>query len=247
MRTLFLLGLLAVGACGGSPVVQAPTPAARLDDVRRLTRRGQWTKALPVLQRLSFDLSAGHAALPEVGYLTGEALFQTGSFPEAADQFRSVSDQFPDTPFAPLALLRAGDANLRQWRKPQLDPTPGEAALGIYQELVSLYPNSDAASRAGLHVRRLRDWFAEKTYSNGMFYLRRKAYDSAVLYFKEVVANFSETSWAGQSLLRLIDAYGAIGYAEELKETCEHVRRYYPGAAVSAERCPPAAATSATP
>lgn len=246
MRLVLLLGVLVLGACTPK-VIEQSTPVGRLDEARRLTRRGQWSKALPIFQRLAFDLSAGHAALPEIGYLTGEALFQTGSFAEASDQFRSVSDQYPESPYAPLALLRAGDANLRMWRKPQLDPTQGEAALAIYQELAGRYPQSDAAARANLHVRRLRDWFAEKTYHNGMFYLRRKAYDSAILYFKEVVAGFSETSWAGQALLKLITAYDAIGYVEERNETCEHIRRYYPRAAASAEGCPAAPVPSASP
>jgi len=251
MRSLMLIAVLAApltGACAKKRI-EAPAPLARLDEARHLTRTGKWTKALPMLQRLAFDLPAGRPELAEVSYLTGEAFFQTGAFTEAAGQFHQVADQFPETPYAPLGLLRAGDANLRQWRKPQLDPTYGEAALGVYQELVGRYPDSEAASRANVHVRRLRNWFAEKTYLNGMFYLRRKAFDSAIIYFKDVVANYSDTRWAPDALLRLIDSYHAIGYAEEKKETCEHLRRYYPTVRVSLERCPaaPAPATGASP
>jgi outer membrane protein assembly factor BamD len=140
-----------------------------------------------------------------------------------------------------LALLRGADANLRMWRRPELDPTYGEAAIAIYQELVGRYPDSDAAARARLHVRRLRNWFGEKAHRNGLFYLRRKAYDSAIIYFKDVVAIYSDTPWAPQSLLRLIDAYRAIGYAEEQRETCDHLRRYYPRTTLAPEICPVAA------
>jgi outer membrane protein assembly factor BamD len=200
-----------------------------------------------ILQRLAFDLPPGRPELPEVSYLTGEALFQSGSFAEAATQFHHVADQFPETPYAPLALLRAGDSNLRQWRKPQLDPTSGEAALGDYQELVGRYPDSDAASRASLHVKRLRNWFGHKTYMNGVFYQRRKAYDSAIIYYKDVVANFSDTRWAPEALLKLIESYRAIGYAEEHKETCDHLRRYYPTFRFDPERCPATPAVSNSP
>ena len=193
---------------------------------------------------LVFELSGGRAEAPEVGYLTGEALFQTGQFSDAAEQFRKVSDGFPESPYAPLALLRAGDANLRLWRLPQLDPTYGEVALATYQELVGRYPESEAAARAALHVRRLRNWLAEKAYRNGVFYLRRKAYDSAILYFREVVGAFSDTRWAPDALLRLIDSYAAIGYGEERRETCAHLRRFFPATTVAPERCPPAPAAS---
>ena len=30
------------------------------------------------------------------------------------------------------------------------------------------------------------------------------------------------------ALLRLADSYRAIGYADELKETCAHLRRFFP-------------------
>lgn len=207
-----------------------------------MTRYGQWTKALPLLQGLVFELSGGRPELPEVSYLTGEALFQTGALVEAADQFRKVSENFPESPYAPLALLRVGDANMRMWRKPQLDPTYGEVALAAFQELGGRYPESEAAARASLHVYRLRSWLAEKAFRNGMFYLRRRAYDSAILYFREVVAGYSDTRWVSDALLRLVDAYAAISYKEERQETCAHLRRFFPQVPLDAGKCPPAAA-----
>jgi len=246
MRPLLLIGILAVAGCG-KPRAELAQPLTRLEQARHLTRVGKWAKALPILQRLAFDLPVGRPEQAEVSYLTGEAYFQTGLFSEAVEQFHQTADQYAETPYAPLALLRAGDSNLRMWRKPQLDPTNGEAALGVYQELVGRYPDSEAAARGGLHVRRLRSWFAEKAYLNGMFYMRRKAYDSAILYFKDIVANFSDTRWAPDALLRLIDSYHAIGYAEEQKETCEHLRRYHPNVRVAPERCPASATPNASP
>ena len=242
---LVMCSLVLVAGCGGAKTPPAtPSPAARLTEVRRLTRQGQWTKALPILQGLVFELSGGRLELPEVSYLTGEALFQTGALVDAADQFRKTSENFPESPYAPLALLRAGDANMRQWRKPQLDPTYGEAALAIFQELAGRYPESEAAARANLHVRRLRAWLAEKAYRNGIFYLRRRAYDSAILYFREVVAGYSETPWVTSALLRLVDSYDAIAYKEERAETCAHLRRFYPHTAVDPVKCPTGVAGS---
>ncbi len=239
--TLVLTTVILLAACA-KPQVSAPSPTERLEEVRRLTRRGAWAKALPTLQGLVFELGGGRADAPEVSYLTGEALFQTASFGDAAEQFRKVAEAFPESPYAPLALLRAGDANMRLWRRPQLDPTYGEVALATYQELSGRYPESEAAARANLHVRRLRGWLAEKAYRNGVFYLRRKAYDSAILYFKEVVVAFSDTPWAPNALLRLVDSYAAISYNEERKETCDHLRRFFPRTAVDPEKCPPAPA-----
>ena len=93
--------------------------------------------------------------------------------------------------------------------------------------------------RLQLHVRELRAWFAEKDYRNGLFYYKRRAYDSGIIYFKDVVANYPESRWAGDALLRLADSYRAIGYQDELRETCAHARRFYPQANGLAHTCPP--------
>jgi len=144
----------------------------------------------------------------------------------------------------PGALLRAGDANLRLWRRPELDPSYGEAALAIYQELAGRYPGNSAATRAQLHVRQLRDGFADKAYKNGLFYYRRRAWDSGIIYFKHVIATYPETARAADAVLRLADTYKAIGYKDELRETCAHLQRYYPQAAGRAKSCPADSSTA---
>ncbi|HEX9611786.1 MAG TPA: outer membrane protein assembly factor BamD [Gemmatimonadales bacterium] len=250
-RMVWIVALLAVagaagGGCrsGGGRVPEAVRPEAELGRALALFRRGDFRKAQLVLQRLTFELGPGHADLPTVRYHLAECYFQTGDRVQAAHEFRRVADEFPSSAYAPVALLRAGDAHLRLWRRAELDPTAGETALSLYQELAGRYPESDAAARARLHVRQLQDQFAEKSYKNGMFYLRRRAYDSAIIYFKDVIANFPETKRAADALLRLADSYRAINYTEELQETCSHLRRFYPRAAGLATSCP-AAATGA--
>src|SRR5207244_11947208 len=138
--------------------------------------------ALSILQRLTFELDPGRPELAQIRYYMAECSFQMGDYVQAASDFRKVADEFSTTEYAPLALLRAGDANLRLWRRPELDPSYGETALAIYQELAGRFPESDAAARARPHVRRLENQFAEKIYKTGIFYLRRKAFDSDIIY-----------------------------------------------------------------
>jgi len=222
----------------------ATAPETELNRALELIRRGDYRRAQLVLQRLTFEFAPGQPEVAAARYYLAESYFQLGDRVQAAHEYRKVADEFPASEYAPLALLRAGDANLRLWRRAELDPTYGEAALSIYQELAGRYPDSDAAARARPHVRRLQNQFAEKTYKNGMFYLRRKAYDSAIIYFKEVIANYPDAALAPAALLRLVDSYRAIGYTDELQETCAHLRRFYPQTPGLVKSCP--ADTTAT-
>lgn len=239
-----LLG--ACAACGGpkqantAPDVQPEVEMAR---GMQLFRHGQFRKAQLVFQRLTFEFSVTQEELAQARYYVAECSFQLGDYVQAASDFRKVADEFSTSQYAPTALLRAGDSNLRLWHRPELDPSYGEAALAIYQELAGRYPDSDAAGRARLHVRRLESQFAEKTYKTGVFYMRRKAFDSAIIYFKDVIANYPNAQRAPDALLRLVDSYRAIGYTQEMQETCEHLRRFYPNASQLQASCPPPPST----
>ena len=249
---LLVLGMVAFGANGCSrpgPEFETSSvdPETQLARALDLYRRGNFRKALSMLQRVSFDLQPGQAEIAQVRYYIAECSFQMGDYIQATLDFRKVADEFASTEYAPLALLRGGDANLRLWRRAELDPSYGETALAIYQELAGRYPESDAAVRARVHVLRLENQFADKTYKNGMFYLKRKAFDSAIIYFKDVIANYPHARRTPDALLRLVDSYRAIGYKQELQETCDHLRRFYPQAAGLDRNCPATADTTATP
>jgi outer membrane protein assembly factor BamD len=239
-RTMWVLAALAATGCHHHTPQPRPAiqPERELARALALFRHGDARRSMVVLQRLAFEFGPGQPELVTARYYVAECYFQIGDRVQAAHEFRKVADEFPSSEYAPLALLRAGDANLRLWRRPELDPTPGETALAIYQEVSERYPDSDAAARARLHVRRLQNQFAEKTYKNGLFYFKRRAYDSAILYFKDVIANYPEATRAQDALLRLVDSYRVIRYTEELKETCAHLRRYYPRAVGLDKSCP---------
>src|SRR3989442_9858933 len=115
--------------------------------------------------------------MAEVRYHLAECYFQTGDRVQAAHEFREVADQYATSEYAPIGLLRAGDANLRLWRKPELDPSYGETALAIYQELAGRYPRADAAPRAQMHRQPLREGVSQKDYKKGMVFFRPRAYE----------------------------------------------------------------------
>ena len=83
-----------------------------------------------------------------------------------------------------------GDVYADLWRRPELDPSYGQTALATYQELLNRYANSSAAARAQERINELHERFAYKEYRAGLFYFKLKAYDSAILYLKDVVATY---------------------------------------------------------
>ncbi len=233
-----LVFVAAVFACGGRFNPSAyPTPEALFEAALAEFEQGDCGAAEIGLERLTFELPARDPRQAEVRYYLAECQFKRKRYLESTREYRRVSDQHAQDSLAPLALLRAGDAYAKLWRRPELDATYGASALATYEELLTRYPTSAAAAQARERIAQLNDGFARKDYKTGIFYLRLKAYDSAIIYFKSVVANFPQSSSAPQALLRLVEAYERIGYQEDKRDMCLQLRRFYPDALARATTC----------
>jgi outer membrane protein assembly factor BamD len=249
-RLALALGIVALAGCGGGRAPEVSTAATpqsegaspqEIDSMYRLAeslvRRGKWGDATRHLDRVLLEFSPGDSRIPQARYWLGEAKFATGAHLEAAREFRRVSDETPNDRLAPEALLRVGDVYADLWRRPELDPSYGQTAIATYQELLNRYPNTSAASRAQARINELQERFAYKEYRAALFYFKHKAYDSAILYLKDVVATYPRASIAPDALLKLVEAYQRLGYQEDVRETCGYLRRFHPNAVRGESRC----------
>jgi outer membrane protein assembly factor BamD len=251
-RLLAGCGLVLLIACGGhraantraapAPVADAGASAATIDSLwtsaERAYRHGKWGDAEKLLNRAVLEFSPGDRRVALAHFYLGEALFAQGRQLEAAREFRKASDETPNDPIAPEALLRLGDVYSDLWRRPELDPTYGQTALSTYQELLNRYPGSSAAKRAELRIADLNERFAYKAYKAAVFYFRLKAYDSAILYLKDLVATYPKAKVVPDALVKLVQAYKALGYREDVQETCGYIQRFHPRAPKVREVCP---------
>lgn len=213
---------------------------ARLD-------RGRLDDAIAGFEQLTLDLPARDTLLSRSHFWLGIAHERKGEHILAAQSFTRLMESFPDDSLADDALIRAGRAYHRLWRKSYLDPTYGESALTTFNTVLSLYPNSDLRDEAQGEVDRIEAQFAKKDYDTGVHYLKRKAYDPAIIYFTDVVEKFPRTEWARRAQLRLVESYGAINYRAERDEICAALRGRFPGDGEVRQRCGAGPATVAQP
>jgi outer membrane protein assembly factor BamD len=239
--TLPILAVVVAACGGGFRPSQYADPLALYNASLERYRRGDCRDAELGFERVSFELAPRDPMQGQVRYYLAECLLARRDFVEAARQFRRIADEFPRHQLAPDALLRAGDAYAELWRSPELDPAYGRNAIETWRELMGRYPQSTAAGRARLRVGDLNEMFAQKEYKNGMFYLGLRAYDSAIIYFKDVIAQYPQSSYAPRAALRLVETYRRIGYEEEERLMCEYLQQFYPEAGVEAKYCSPPA------
>jgi outer membrane protein assembly factor BamD len=249
---LALAIVLGAVACGGKPQQVAVAPAgASAEELDQLWnaglasfRRGKWKDAQKHLDSLRAVSPPGDPRMSQILFYLGEVNFARGENLEAVRWFRRVSDESPNDPLAAEALLRVGDAYADLWGRPELDPSYGQTALAAYQELASRYPDTPPAQRGQVRVRELEEKFAIKQYKAAMYYLRYKAYDSAILYLKDLVATYPRTSVAPDAVIKLIETFRRLGYQEDVKEFCGYLRRFHSRHAAVDRTCPAEAGAS---
>ena len=176
-RSMLLVVVAGLVACGRHRTQGTPAPARLAPDslwnvAERAFNRGHWSDAQKAFDLLGPLLTTTDPRYLRMHFFLGEILFAQGSPLQAVHEFRRVADERPEDPLAPEALLRAGDAYADLWRRAELDPTYGETARTVYQEVVARYPNTPPAMRAGLRIAELAEKFAVKEYHSALFYFK---------------------------------------------------------------------------
>lgn len=231
LRTLTVLALLVLSACSQSLNVRRYSTSGALYEAGMTRYQDEdWVNAITAFEKLTFDLPTRDTLLSRAQWYLGHARRENNERILAAQSFMRLAELFPDDTLADDAIYWSGRSYRELWRKPQLDPQYGILSQAQFRLLLGIFPDSPFADSAQAELRDLEEWFATKDYDSGMFYVRRKAYDSAIIYFQDVVTNWPNTDRARQSMLQLVRIYRLpnINYTEDAEEVCAALRGGFP-------------------
>jgi outer membrane protein assembly factor BamD len=210
-------------------------------------KAGRYDNAAKAFEKLTLDLPARDPRLPLSYYYLAQSQTRNGEYLLAAGTYNRLIDAFPQDTLVDDAFYLSGRAYQHEWRAPELDATYGKSAQSAYEAIVSAYPDSPYAPQAQKELAKLDEWFAEKDYGTGYLYLKRKAFDSAIIYFKDVIRLHPKAKKTRDAYLRLLEAYRAIRYTEDARDLCDSMRTAYPNDREVKESCGPAPAAPAAP
>jgi outer membrane protein assembly factor BamD len=245
---LLALAVTALATGCGRPLdlSQYPTPVSLFEAGMARYNDEKWNDAILAFERLTLDLPTRDSLLPLAHWHLAQSRLKNDERLLAAQAFLRLAEQLPDDTLADDAIFEAGRAYSGLWRRPELDPQYGLLAETQFRLLLALYPESRFAdsSRAGL--RRIDDRMAKKDYDIGMHYVRRKAYDSAIIFLKDVVRNHPESDVSRHAMLRLVEVYRLplLNYQDDAAEVCAALRAAYPTDPEVLSTCKLAAADS---
>lgn len=190
----------------------------------------RWENAANAFERFVF-VHPNHPRVQEARLRIGQSYQGRREWLTAALEFNRLASEFPAGPWADDARFEVCRSYAEISPRPQLDQENTRMAVEHCQSLLIFYPESEYVPRAEEIIERLTNRLAEKEYLVGEDYFRRRAFDSAVIYYEELVRDFPGTVWAPRALLRMVQIFARLGYEPEERAAREQLLRDYPNSA----------------
>lgn len=232
---LATLTLLLLAGCGSRE-----TPLSELGPEQLWTQgvehfnEEDWDDAIRYLDRYAL-VAGSDPRVYQARYYVGQAHFNDGEYVTAATEFSRLATDLGRLELADDARFMACRAYEELSPRPQLDQEYTRAAIDHCTSLVDYFPDSEFAPRATDIVDRMWGKLARKVYETGEWYLRRRAYDSAMIYFNDVVERYPQTEWAPRALGELVGIYSTLQYETEREETLQRLLTEYPDSPAARE------------
>jgi outer membrane protein assembly factor BamD len=223
----FFLALL-LGGCAGNRINPAQLSADELHaQATGFYEAGNLGRALPLMESF-VQLHFGDPRAPEMRLWLGEAYQRREQWITAAAHFQRLVEDYPSSPHALTARFGICDSYYQLSPPPQLDQEYTYAGIAHCESVATSFADTEQGRQAGEYLQQLRDKLAKKIYDAGAFYVRRRAYDAAVVYFQDVLENFPQTRFAPMALQSLVETYDTMGYVEEADAHRERLLQEYP-------------------
>jgi len=157
------------------------------------------------------------------------AYYQSNEYEDAVaalDRFIQLHPAHRDVPYA---YYLKGLSHYEQISDVARDQQKPEDARRVFEELITRYPDSAYSRDARLKLDLTNDHLAGKQMVIGRYYLTQRHYLAAINRFQMVVDGYGTTTHVAEALLRLVEAYTALGINDEAQKMAAILGHNFPG------------------
>jgi outer membrane protein assembly factor BamD len=160
--------------------------------------------------------------------MSAYAYYEAGAYDDSINSAKRYIQLHPGSPDAAYAQFLIGSSYFDQIRDVSRDQERTEKAIAMLDEVVRKYPNTEYAVSAKRKIEQGRDQLAGQTMLIGRYYMERRDYTGAINRFKMVVTRYQTTRHVEEALLRLTEAYMALGVASEAQTSAAVLGHNFP-------------------
>ena len=156
------------------------------------------------------------------------AHYKKGNYAQAIAGGRRYVTLHPGTKETALAQHIIASSYFDQINGPRNDQTLSQKAHKELKILLRRHPNSRYAAKAKNRILIVEDVLAASEMNVGRFYLKRKNYLAAINRFKTVIQKYQTTAHVKEALLRITEAYLALGVVPEAETAAAVLGHNFP-------------------
>ena len=160
--------------------------------------------------------------------MSAYAYYESGAYDDCVNSARRYVTLHPGSPDAAYAQFLIGSSYFDQIPEISRDQARTEKAVESLEEVVRKYPNSEYAVAAKRKIEMARDQLAGKEMEVGRWALQRREYTGAINRFKVVVTRYQRTRHVEEALMRLTEAYMALGIVDEAQTSAAVLGHNFP-------------------
>ena len=214
---------------GDKDVVEDPNepPNVIYKKAETLADRGKFGDAAKQYENVDINHPYSQEARRAI-LMAAYAYYKAGKYDDAigaADRYLTLH---PGTQEADLAQDIIAMSYYDRVLDPKRDQTSARKALAAYDTLIQRYPESRYAAEARNRQRLLRDLLAAQEMMVGRYYLRHNNFLAAINRFRAVVTDYQTTEQVEEALMRLTEAYMALGIVNEAQTAAAVLGHNFP-------------------
>lgn len=229
---LFSIALL--GGCASAPKFEGIEPGDLFEMGAREFEAGEWDESIEIFERLLF-VDPNFDRLVEARMYLARSYYNKGEYITSVSEFTRVLDRNPGHPLAPEASLGVCQSFVAQSPHVQRDQTFTVQAWTACQNTLTDFRDSPVGAEAEALRNQMEGKLAEKIFTAGDFYYRRKLYHSGIIYFNDLLNQYPRGEWAAQALLRLYQSYASLDWDVEAQEARDRLLREFPDSQAARE------------
>lgn len=139
----------------------------------------------------------------EAQFRMGQALKKAERYDEAIEAFQKVVDDYPGSKFRDRAKYETAYSAYKASLKPAYDAAPTDKAIKAFEDFAAANRDDELSQEADKTIQRLKDKAAEKSYMAAKFYEGQKRYESAIVYYKDVIDQFPASSFVAEARAKI--------------------------------------------
>ncbi len=154
--------------------------------------------------------------------------YRSGSYDEAISGAKRYITLHPGTKESALAHHIVASSYYEQIKDPKRDQSRTKRALDSLKTLVRQFPDSKYAPKARNRIKITNDVLAASEMNVGRYYLKRNNQLAAINRFRKVVTEYQTTAHVEEALMRLTEAYMALGIKGEAQTAAAVLGHNFP-------------------